>query len=115
MEEINLVDVARNVRRNFEKRTIDYLLLGELYQEYNPCPDIAEFIDTSKKIFPRYNCGLASVYLQHLLGGEIVQESYSRYQHTFLLLEKIIIDITADQFGGPRIYVGALIRPWCIE
>ena len=48
MEETNLVDVARNVRRNFEKRTINYLLLGELYQEYNPCPDIAEFIGIEK-------------------------------------------------------------------
>ena len=114
MEETNLVDVVRNVRRNFEKRTIDYVLLYELYQEYNPRPDNAEFISISKKYFPRYNCGLASVYLQHLLGSKIVQRSYQQYQHTVLLQGKIIIDITADQFDGPKMYVGALKRPWCI-
>jgi hypothetical protein len=28
------------------------------------------------------------------------------------MIGEIVVDITADQFGGPAVYVGPLAEPW---
>jgi hypothetical protein len=44
-----------------------------------------------------------------------VRGTYSGYSHTFLLLGGNVVDITADQFDGPPVYVGPLTQPWEVQ
>ncbi len=102
------------IRRDFERRLIEPGLLEKIYTVYNPALTNPEsFLATATQLFPALNCGLASVYLQTVLGkGEIIHGTYKSEGHTFLAIKNLIIDITADQFGGPKVYVGTLRWPW---
>src|SRR5262245_25798387 len=106
--------VAFESRKAFEDQTIPTALLGNLYLEYNPdVGRIERFLRRAAETFPTYNCGLATVYLKHVYGGgEVVNGFYDGHDHTFLKLGGMAVDITADQFGGPRVYVGTLDLPW---
>jgi hypothetical protein len=87
--------------------------LINLYKQYNNIPQIDLFVRQAKELFPELNCGLASIYLKDKLKkGIIVQGTYAGENHTFLLINQIVIDITADQYGGPEVYVGPLEEPW---
>jgi hypothetical protein len=112
----HLLKTAIIARSKFQDNVIKSSLLSELYKKYNPrVEDIDEFVGLASKSFPDLNCGLASVYLQHTLQeGKIVQGSYNNHNHTFLKVRSEIVDITADQFGGPKVYVGALVLPWSL-
>ncbi len=99
-------------RREFEMGTVNQELLLGLYRDYADVGDTLKFINKAKEIFPNGNCGLASLYLKENLGGEVVQGKYGEHNHTFLLVDETVIDITADQFGGPKVYVGPLRLPW---
>ncbi len=114
MEEGKISLLAQEVRRSFERDEIPRSKLEKLYLDYNPIKDITIFIQRALEAFPRGNCGLTSVYLgQFLPKAEIVRGHYEREPHTFLVLRKnTVIDITADQFGGPRVYVGSFRDPW---
>lgn len=108
-----LVRQVEITRANFEANRIPHQQLAELYSRYNPNVEINSFLGEAARLFPKLNCGLTSVYLHHVLGkGKIINGSYARRNHTFLSLGNTIIDITADQFGGPKIYIGPLIAPW---
>ena len=109
-----LYKIASQARRDLKRKKISDKLLIDLYKKYNPLIDIEKFIEESKKLFPKLNCGLATVYLKHLIQeGEIINGKYEDKNHTFLLLKsKIVLDITSDQYGGPKIYVGKLKKPW---
>jgi hypothetical protein len=106
--------IALRARKDFEKGNIDKNELRRLYLNYNPIKNINLFIKKAKKFFPKLNCGLASVYLKKLISdGKIIRGKYLNKNHTFLLLEdKIIVDITSDQYGGPKIYVGPIKYPY---
>ncbi|MDD2785588.1 MAG: hypothetical protein PHS79_01690 [Patescibacteria group bacterium] len=108
---------ATQVREAFETWIVSLDLLANLYSGYNPDVDAQRFVEDALKIFPKLNCGLASVYLQKVLGGgEIVRGAYGVNAHTFLVLdENVVVDITADQYGGPKVYVGELKFPWSIN
>ncbi len=100
----------------FEQKKIAPALLQSLYMAYANIPDVPSFIEAALRIFPKLNCGLASVYLRHVLKkGKIVQGSYQQNDHTFLLVKDTVIDITSDQDGGPKVYVGPLKNPWAIK
>ncbi len=103
-------------REEFEKDRIDERLLRELYQEYNQLEDINGFMKRAKNLFPHLNCGLATVYLRKILQtGKIVNGKYNDNDHTFLLVnEQTVVDITSDQYGGPKVYVGPLQEPWSL-
>ncbi len=105
-------EVVQRIRNDFEAGTIDQELLLELYRDYADVGDTVRFVKKAKDIFPNGNCGLASLYLKEKLGGEVVQGKYAKHNHTFLLINDTVIDITADQFGGPKVYVGPLQSPW---
>ncbi len=108
--------VVQKARDDFENRNISSDLLCNLYLKYDSGIDIVEFLRQASEIFPKLNCGLASIYLRHILKeGEIVQGSYKMHNHTFLKIENLIVDITADQFGGPKIYIGPLKSPWSFK
>ncbi len=110
--------LALSVRKQFEKGAIRPAHLATLYASYNSeVSDTSLFVSHAQHLFPSLNCGLASVYLQHLLGtGMIVQGLYAEQPHTFLLLAgSIVVDITADQYGGPSVYAGPLTNPWQIQ
>jgi hypothetical protein len=105
--------VAKKAREDFELGAIPEDLLITLYQAYHHLDDPGQFISEAKRIFPKLSCGVATVYLKHRLGkGKIIRGSYDRESHTFLMIENVVIDITADQYGGPKIYVGPLQKPW---
>jgi len=104
---------ASKVRLQFEQRHIDKKLLKELYSHYADVGDADVFVEKAFDLFPRLNCGLASVYLRQVLGtGQIIRGRYGNKKHTFLLIDGKVVDITADQYGGPKVYVGPLRKPW---
>ncbi len=109
-----LMNFLRQVRSAFEQKNIDQSLLCSLYLNYQLVKEIEGFIAHAMAIFPKGCCGLASLYIQHSLQrGTIVQGRYNNEPHTFLLLDNnMIIDITADQFGGPEVHIGPLRDPW---
>ena len=104
-------------RRDFEANNIDRTTLCKLYSSYASIEDIDLFLLRASQIFPSMNCGVASVLLHdRLKAGKVVYGKYKHHCHSFLLLEdETVIDITADQYGGPPIYVGALIAPWSLK
>ena len=112
----DIVKIAEEARRKFELGQADKELLVRLYTDYNPVDDIESFLEQANVLFPRLNCGLTTVYLREVFGdGDIVKGRYNNENHTFLLMNgDTIIDITADQYGGPRVYVGPLRKPWQI-
>ena len=106
-------NIVSDIRREFESSETFNSSLSKLYIKYNPgVQNIQKFIKTAKSIFPSLNCGLTTLYLQNKLGGEIVNGKYKNQNHTFLMIEDTVIDITADQYKGPLIYIGALKQPW---
>ncbi len=117
MMHVALQSTARNVRHQFEMNEINTAILKKLYRSYAVVPDIDSFISEAISIFPKLNCGVASVYLQHVLKrGTIVNGSFNGQNHTFLRSDSnIIIDITADQYGGPDVFVGEMREPWSLK
>lgn len=109
---VNLKRLVESVRLEFEQKSIPKEKLAKLYYKYNKEVNVDDFVNEAEKIFPQLNCGLASVYLQELFGGIIKQGKYLDNNHTYLLLKNKVIDITADQYGGPKVYVGELKFPW---
>ncbi len=114
MKHDDVFEVASIIRQEFELQKINRIELAQLYYEYNPIDNIDLFIQRATRTFPTGNCGLASIYLNSRLQmGKVVQGKYADNNHTFIQLsDEIIVDITADQFGGPKVYVGPLIQPW---
>lgn len=101
--------MVSEIRQEFEDRTYNKTLLKGLYLTYNPDVEFNSFLEKAEEIFPKGNCGLTAVYLREKLGGgEVIKSFYNGQPHTFLLFEGKVIDITADQFGGPRVYIGDL-------
>lgn len=110
---MTLEDEAIIARQKFENKTISESLLVNLYTKYTEVEDPILFVRTAKKLFPKGNCGLATLYLKERLGtGELIQGMYGTYPHTYLMVGEEVVDITADQYGGPKIYVGSLATPW---
>lgn len=107
-------DIAKETRLEFAQGLVPDDLLAELYTAYEPVDDIGSFLRCAAAMFPIANCGLTSVYLQHRLqAGELVHGTYAGQGHTFLKLGGMaVVDITADQFGGPAVYAGELTMPW---
>lgn len=106
--------IAAATRLRFESGTIDKSRLKQLYAEYAEVGDVGEFVDRAQDLFPKLNCGLASLALKDALGsGAVTNGRFLDENHTFLLLGRdTIADITADQYGGPSVYVGPLKNPW---
>lgn len=108
-------EIAKQTRRQFESKSTDTELLVDLYRGYADVGDTVRFVDKARSMFPVGNCGIASLLLREKLGGEVVQGKYGEQDHTFLSVDGVVVDITADQFGGPRVYVGPLQPPWSFE
>ena len=110
------MDTANKARRDFEQKNIDVELLTTLYSQYNRVPNVESFIQKALDIFPKLSCGVATVYLRYAIGeGEIISGKYKTSGHTFLLINDRLLDITADQYDGPKIYVGKPGIPWAIK
>ena len=108
---------AIEIRRKFETNKVNKKLLKSLYQKYNPLDDVNSFVEKAQELFPKLNCGLTTLYLKNKLGhGKIINGRYKKNNHTFLLLPKnILVDITADQYSGPKVYVGEVKKPWVVN
>ncbi len=105
--------MAGEIRRELEERRCDPELLARLYFQYNAVSEPRLFVERASEMFPRLCCGLASVYAQHRLrGGAVVRGWYGEQRHTFLSFQGWVVDLTADQFQGPAVYVGRLRTPW---
>ena len=108
-----MITFINKIRTDFEKGTVNGPLLRKLYKKYNPSiRNLEEFVKEALHIFPNLNCGLTAVYLKHLLGGDIIKGKFKVHNHTFLVIKNLVVDITADQYGGPKVYVGPLTYPW---
>lgn len=114
--------IVTETRILFENHEVNRQLLQNLYHDYNPgLENLNLFVEKAEELFPYLNCGLATVYLREVLKiGRIINGNYEDNKHTFLLIEIdinkiLIIDITADQYGGPSIYVGPLQAPWTLN
>jgi len=106
----NIKRLVSRARNDLANCVVDKKLLAELYGRHNPSVgnDI-DFIQYGLSMFPNLCCGIASVYLRHILGhGQVVTGKYNGRLHTFLLTGITLIDITSDQYGGPPIYIGNL-------
>ena len=110
--ENNLQKIAQDIRKKFEQKQIAQGELAQIYSAYNPAVNGMTFVVEAEKLFPRLNCGLTTAYLQKILGGEIVQGRFKDWNHTYLLVDGFVVDITADQYGGPKVYVGEWKFPW---
>ena len=117
MDLSSVKQIACKVRADFEARRIDEDRLKQLYQQYNPLEDIDSFMRSAREMFPNLNCGLATVYMRSLFpDGKIVNGKYQDNNHTFLLLQDlIVVDITSDQYGGPKVHVGPIQSPWLFD
>ncbi len=103
----------QTIRSRFEEQEISEDELMACYGAHKEITDLPGFIQHAKRIFPRLCCGVASAYLREVLGvGEVVQGHYGGNPHSFLMHDGILIDITADQYGGPSVYFGPLVPPW---
>lgn len=112
----SLVSKAHDVRRAFERGEFDAAIARQAYLAYAPDIDVDLFLRRSQKLFPALNCGLCSTYLNAVLGrGTVRRGHYRAERHTVLMVEAWVVDITADQFGGPPVYVGPLRRPWQLD
>lgn len=101
------------VRAAFEAGSYDDGVAAAAYQAYTSVPDIELFLRRARALFPALNCGLCSAYLGSVLRcGSMIHMRYNGHPHTVLAIDSVIVDITADQFGGPPIYVGAVRPPW---
>ena len=114
MNIIYIKKTAYKIREQFETGAINQELLVQLYRDYADVGNTVSFVNKAKDIFPRGNCGLASLYLKRELGGEVVHGEYGKHKHTFLIIDGTVVDITADQFGGPKVYVWSIQRPWIL-
>lgn len=112
VEQITLI--AEETRKKFRNKKVDKGELEELYSRYNSVGDTRLFVETAISHFPRLNCGLASVYLKKQIGkGNIINGKFKGNNHTFLLVDnRLVVDITSDQYGGPEVYVGQIKYPW---
>ena len=110
--------IASETRLEFENGKVDRNKVIDLYWRKNPANrkfDVGS-LSSTLNIFPYNNCGLVSVYLESLIpDSKVVEGKYGLRYHDFILVqESIIVDITADQFGGPKVYVGKLRSPWSL-
>lgn len=115
MNNQEILEIATATRRSFEDGSLDYELLAERFQQWFPKNnDPKYYAELTKTEFPAGCCGPASAYLRSEIGkGDITYGSYQNMGHLVLKIsKKEIVDITADQFGGPAIYVGSLQYPW---
>ena len=112
----NIEQTASKARADFEAWKINEDELKKLYQQYNSLDDVDSFMKSAREIFPNLNCGVVTVYLKKLFpNGRIINGKFKNNNHTFLLLEdSLIVDITSDQYGGPKVYVGPLQSPWSL-
>ena len=114
MIEEALLEKIKKIREAFEKGLVNKQNLSLLYSKYTSVPEPDRFVRDAFLIFPFLNCGLTSVYLrEQLKEGRIVQGKYRHHPHTYLQLsDDRIIDITADQYDGQKVYIGILRAPW---
>jgi hypothetical protein len=108
--------IALKARTDMEQHRVDETRLKKEYREYSNTKNIDTFFEKARYLFPKLNCGLASVHLKsEIRKSKIVNGKYGRHNHTFIIINrKIVVDITADQFGGPPVYVGKLEHPWSV-
>ncbi len=109
----DLIYIAQESRRIFERKEVDLTHLTELYMRFFRKKNAEDMISFSIEMFPNTCCYVATLFLkEQLKGSRYISGGYKRFNHDFLEYRGRILDITADQFGGPRIYVGPLVLPW---
>lgn len=79
--------------------------------------EVDKLMETAKRLFPTGCCGLASCLVAaeipdaKVVTGAYVHDGEER-PHTWVEYESMVVDVTADQFGGPRVYVGEKTSEW---
>jgi hypothetical protein len=131
-----IVTVATQTRHDFKTKALKIHYLQSVIDKHLPYiaesykAGLAQWIEQTIAEYPVNSCELATaVLLDRLQTGKIVYGRYeykplgphnTRKSHSFWSTSDpkneitLIADITADQYGGPPIYVGPLIQPWTI-
>lgn len=131
--------LAEEARREWEQDAIDYKLLCKLYRKWVEefgltdhrveLDDygIRSIVQLARHYFPKGCCGVASCWLARKIpDSKLVHGAYqirkkkwfglkvkvTEEPHTWIETGDTIIDITADQFGGPKIYIGPVKEPY---
>ena len=79
---MDIQTIAFKTRSKFENRKVDGSLLKELYLQYSIVENIDLFIEKALQMFPKLNCGLASIYLNYLYPqSKIVRGTYKNKPH----------------------------------
>lgn len=105
--------------KSYDKDEIVHLTQN-FYSKSNP-EHIQRSVEACLPNFPRGCCDFASLLLQdRIQDGEVTTGVYYKRPrafdaHAFLQLGGILCDLTADQFGGPRIYIGEFVLPWALK
>lgn len=136
MNKDEILAVAIRTREDFEQKSLKVQYVQDLvikhlsYIAESYEAELTAWIEQTLSLFPVNGCEVATaVLLDRLRTGKIVYGRYEheplgphniRKSHTFWTQSEsnssnpLIADITADQYGGPPIYVGTLIKPWNI-
>ena len=131
-----IMPIAIQARRDFDNKSVDVQYLKSLVEKHLPYiaenykDGLTQWIEQSVANFPIDCCEIgAAVLLDRVGEGEIAHGRYEREpigphnirkSHTFWTQAEtpgktaLMADITADQYGGPPIFVGSLKRPWTL-
>lgn len=123
-------------REDFEQKRITLPYLKPLVEKHlsyiadHYQDELAAWIEAWLADFPYNCCELATAVLLDRIGEGVIV--YGRYEHEPINAQNmrkshafwahsepvdeqtLIADITADQYGGPAIYVGDLHHPWTV-
>lgn len=131
-----IMPIAIQARKEFEDKSVKVQYLKSLVETHlayiadNYKDGLTQWIEQSVANFPANCCELGAAVLLDRIGEGII--AHGRYEHepigphnirkshTFWVqLEsvgeiRLMADTTADQYGGPPIYVGTIKHPWTI-
>ncbi len=108
-----IAEMAVDTRLELINRSVDMRLLAILHKQHFPLHQIRDILPQILQDFPQNNSTIATSYLQFIMGGDVTRGQYEHHPHFYLTLPRnVIVDITADQFGGPEVFVGKIRSPW---
>lgn len=58
-----LRSIVKQIRIKFEEKSVEQQKIKKLYLSYNFVENVDLFVDLALNMFPKLNCGLASVYI----------------------------------------------------
>ena len=126
MDKTEIEKIASDVRRLWESGAIATEKVAFTYRSWLNRLNLQlseeesiQLVTEAIAMFPTGCCGLASCVLAEHLDNATIVRGYWKASppcpHTWISVGELMVDITADQFGGPPVFVGPLEAPWSLE